>query len=78
MQQNKSGWVKLIDHLKKNTLLPVVIFVFSKKKCEELAQFISTADLTTREEKNQIRVFTQQAFGRLSGSLLFLCFWELV
>jgi hypothetical protein len=41
-------------------LLPVVIFCFSKKKCEEIADFMKSQDLLTQSEKGQVRMlFTQ-------------------
>ncbi len=33
----KSQWTALVNHLKKRELLPVAVFYFSKKKCEENA-----------------------------------------
>ena len=36
-------------------LLPVVVFTFSKKKCEEAAMFFNGQDLLTGKEKREVR-----------------------
>jgi antiviral helicase SKI2 len=58
----------LISLLKKKTLLPVIIFTFSKKKCEEYAGALSNVDLTTgSSEKSMIHVFIEKSLGCLKG-----------
>ena len=47
-------------------LLPVVVFSFSKKKCEEIAEHLSGQDLLTGKEKGQVRVLMQQVMKRLN------------
>lgn len=47
-------WNKLINLLKEKTLLPVVVFTFSKKKCEEFAYGLTGVDLTTAQEKSLV------------------------
>jgi hypothetical protein len=37
------------------SLLPVVVFCFSKKKCEEIADFLKGQDLLTAREKGEVR-----------------------
>ncbi|KAM7256254.1 hypothetical protein ACFE04_011995 [Oxalis oulophora] len=61
-------WLLLINKLKKNSLLPVVIFCFSKNRCDKSADVIQGIDLTTNSEKSQIRLFCDKAFSRLKGS----------
>jgi superfamily II RNA helicase len=34
VKQQRTKWVKMIDQLRVKGLLPVVVFAFSKKKCE--------------------------------------------
>ncbi|CAI9106905.1 OLC1v1006152C1 [Oldenlandia corymbosa var. corymbosa] len=61
-------WSSLIKKLSKNSLLPVVIFCFSKNRCDKSADNMSTTDLTSSSEKSGIRVFCDKAFSRLKGS----------
>ncbi|GFP91206.1 helicase ski2w [Phtheirospermum japonicum] len=63
-----SVWLSLINHLSKKSLLPVVIFCFSKNRCDKSADNLSGTDLTTSSEKSEIRVFCDKAFSRLKGS----------
>jgi superfamily II RNA helicase len=37
-----------------DSLLPVVIFSFSKKKCEEIADFLKSQDLLSAKEKGEV------------------------
>nr|CAG8628111.1 9611_t:CDS:10 [Entrophospora candida] len=46
-----SMWIHLIDLLKKKELLPTVNFTFSKKKCDEYANYLTNLDLCTSDEK---------------------------
>ncbi|XVF68917.1 hypothetical protein PTKIN_Ptkin11bG0039600 [Pterospermum kingtungense] len=64
----RSTWLMLIDKLSKKSLLPVVIFGFSKNQCDKSADSVSGTDLTSSSEKSEIRVFCDKAFSRLKGS----------
>ncbi|KAB2089405.1 hypothetical protein ES319_A03G058800v1 [Gossypium barbadense] len=64
----RTTWLMLIDKLSKKSLLPVVIFGFSKNQCDKSADSISGTDLTSSSEKSEIRVFCDKAFSRLKGS----------
>ncbi|KAG8960224.1 hypothetical protein FRC03_006880 [Tulasnella sp. 419] len=68
MQQDKNLWVHLVGHLKKKALLPVVVFTFSKKKCEEHASTLTNTDLSTSAERSEIHVTIEKALTRLKGS----------
>nr|CAB3448922.1 unnamed protein product [Digitaria exilis] len=46
----------------------VVIFCFSKNRCDRSAESMFGADLTSSSEKSEIRVFCDKAFSRLKGS----------
>ncbi|GJN19044.1 hypothetical protein PR202_gb06276 [Eleusine coracana subsp. coracana] len=46
----------------------VVIFCFSKNRCDKSADNMFGADLTSNSEKSEIRVFCDKAFSRLKGS----------
>ena len=61
-------WTHLITYLKKHTLLPVVNFVFSKKRCEEYAQTLGNMDLCDAKEKSEVHVTWERALNRLKGS----------
>eukprot|EP01104_Vermistella_antarctica_P013607 TRINITY_DN414_c0_g1_i2.p1 TRINITY_DN414_c0_g1~~TRINITY_DN414_c0_g1_i2.p1 ORF type:complete len:1361 (+),score=369.81 TRINITY_DN414_c0_g1_i2:324-4406(+) len=66
-RQEISMWPKFINKLKKDKLLPVVVFAFSKRKCEELAYGLTNIDLTTHAEKSETHVFIEHALQRLKG-----------
>ncbi|KAL4188447.1 hypothetical protein AMTRI_Chr08g160190 [Amborella trichopoda] len=61
-------WVLLINKLSKKALLPVVIFCFSKNRCDKSADSMTGMDLTSSSEKSDIRIFCDKAFSRLKGS----------
>lgn len=62
---NSKTWVTLVDYLRKNTLLPAVIFVFSKKRCEEYAETLSGVNFSTGKESSEIHMFIEKAVSRL-------------
>lgn len=63
--QDKNLWVHLVQFLKKNSLLPACIFVFSKKRCEENADALSNQDFTTAQEKSHIHMIIEKSVARL-------------
>jgi antiviral helicase SKI2 len=63
-----SNWLLLINKLSKMSLLPVVVFCFSKNYCDRCADALTGTDLTSSSEKSEIRVFCDKAFSRLKGS----------
>lgn len=65
---DKNVYVHLLGHLKKEALLPVVIFTFSKKRCEENAETLTNVDLCTSAEKSEVHVAIEKALSRLKGS----------
>ncbi|KAK9940700.1 hypothetical protein M0R45_017345 [Rubus argutus] len=67
-RSDASSWLLLINKLSKKSLLPVVIFCFSKNRCDRSADSMTRTDLTSSSEKSQIRVFCDKAFSRLKGS----------
>ncbi|CED82946.1 antiviral helicase [Phaffia rhodozyma] len=66
--QDKNLWSNLVNYLQKNNLLPVVCFVFSKKRCEEYAGGLSNVNLCTAVEKSKVHVIIENAMKRLSES----------
>jgi antiviral helicase SKI2 len=66
-------WIHLIGLLKKKELLPVVVFTFSKKRCEENAASMPNTDLCTAAEKSEVHIAIERSLTRLKGAFLFLC-----
>ena len=48
-------------------LLPVVVFVFSRKRIDQVADNLNSLDLTTASEKADIHIFVEQSVARLKG-----------
>lgn len=63
--QDKNLWVHLVQYLRKHTLLPACIFVFSKKRCEENADALSNQDFCTANEKSHIHMIIERSIARL-------------
>lgn len=70
-QPDKNLYVHLLGHLRKKSLLPVVVFTLSKKRCEENASTLTNADLCSAVEKSEIHVALEKAFSRLKGIFIF-------
>ncbi|CAJ0571313.1 unnamed protein product, partial [Mesorhabditis spiculigera] len=67
-RNDKNIYINLVDHLRSRDQLPVVCFVFSRKRCDDNAQMLLSMDLTTALEKNHIHRFFHQCVQRLKGS----------
>ncbi|KAL6797823.1 DSHCT domain-containing protein [Trichoderma sp. SZMC 28013] len=63
--QDKNIWVHMVQYLRKQTLLPACIFVFSKKRCEENADALSNQDFCTASEKSAIHMVIEKSIARL-------------
>lgn len=63
--QDKTIWVNLVMHLKKEHLLPACIFVFSKKRCEENADALSNVDFCNQTEKSATHMIIERSVARL-------------
>ncbi|PHH90992.1 hypothetical protein CDD83_2013 [Cordyceps sp. RAO-2017] len=63
--QDKNLWVHLVQFLRKQSLLPACIFVFSKKRCEENADALSNQDFCTATEKSHIHMIIEKSVARL-------------
>ncbi|KAL1982697.1 hypothetical protein VTN96DRAFT_948 [Rasamsonia emersonii] len=63
--QDRTVWVHLVQHLRKENLLPACIFVFSKKRCEENAESLSNQDFCTASEKSAIHMIIEKSLARL-------------
>ncbi|XP_078063983.1 superkiller complex protein 2, partial [Mustelus asterias] len=66
--QDKSVWLSLIDMLRKKDSLPIVAFTFSRNRCDENANMLTTVDLTSTVEKSEIHIFFQKCISRLKGT----------
>ena len=64
-KQAKHHWIQLFKLLRIKQKFPVVVFVFSKKRCESLTQHLSAEDYTNKREKSRIRVFIDKCLRRL-------------
>ncbi|GAA5871318.1 hypothetical protein JCM1840_004411 [Sporobolomyces johnsonii] len=60
-------WIHLVGLLKKKELLPVVVFTFSKKRCEEYAASMPNTDLCTAAEKSEVHITLERSLTRLKG-----------
>ncbi|WFD18120.1 Antiviral helicase ski2 [Malassezia caprae] len=65
---DKSLWVHLVGLLRKRSLLPVVVFVFSKRRCEEYADALPNTDLCHASEKSEVHVVIERSLSRLKDA----------
>lgn len=63
--QDRNMWVHLVQHLRKEDLLPACVFIFSKKRCEESATSLSNQDFCTANEKSNIHMVIEKSLARL-------------
>ncbi|OQS03546.1 DEAD/DEAH box RNA helicase, partial [Thraustotheca clavata] len=64
---DKAEWTKLVRLLQDKELLPVVVFAFSKRLCEESANRLAGMDLSSSSERSEIHLFCQASISRLQG-----------
>lgn len=62
---NKQTWINLVQYLNQKKLLPAVIFVFSKKRCEDYADTLGSVNFCTARERSEIHMFIDRAVARL-------------
>lgn len=62
---NKTTWTSLVQYLNLKKLLPAVIFVFSKKRCEDYVDTLSGVNFCNAKEKSEIHMFIDRAVARL-------------
>lgn len=48
--------------------MPAVVFVFSRKRCDEYANMLHAVDLTSESEKSQINRFFARSIDRLKDT----------
>lgn len=61
-------YLSLLASLRTRAQLPVVVFTFSRGRCDEQASGLTSLDLTTSSEKSEIHLFLQRCLARLRGS----------
>lgn len=61
----KTVFMDLFNKLKKDELLPAVVFVFSRKLTEQHAASMRSLDFNTGKEKSEVHMFVDQAVARL-------------
>ena len=64
-KQARHHWIQLFRLLRIKQKFPVVVFVFSKKRCVELTDNLKSEDYTTKREKSRIHVFIQKCLERI-------------
>lgn len=67
-KQDKNIWLSVIEMLRRKEKLPAVAFTFSRKKIDGNAATLTTIDLTSSSEKNEIHIFYQKCISRLKGT----------
>jgi antiviral helicase SKI2 len=67
-QQDKNIYVTLVRHLENLSLLPVICFTFSRRRCDANARMLQSLDLTTGEEKARIHKFVTRSLDRFKES----------
>lgn len=66
--QDKNVWLSVIEMLKKKDKLPMVAFIFSKRRIEDNINNLQSIDLTTQAEKSEIHIFFHKCIARLKGN----------
>ena len=62
----KPQWSQLLRHLERSELMPCVVFHFSKKKCEEVADALGANTLLlAADERRQVSAFVAHCVARL-------------
>ncbi|OHS98808.1 DEAD/DEAH box helicase family protein [Tritrichomonas foetus] len=59
-------WMVFVLSAEASKLLPIIVFCFSKKMCEELAENLLGVDLLTKAEKKHVVGFCRRALMRLN------------
>ena len=62
----KGQWQGLVRHMEKEELLPGIVFSFSKRKCQEIADWCSSLTLNSKAEEAQVVRFGNELKSRLS------------
>ncbi|XP_073976682.1 superkiller complex helicase subunit twister isoform X1 [Rhodnius prolixus] len=63
--REKTFWREFINYLESNDWMPTVVFAFSRKTCDMLADLLSSVDLTTKTDKMHISSFFRRQIDKL-------------
>ena len=50
-KQDKTVWLAFMNYVREKDLMPVIAFVFSRNRCDELGDMMCSLDLTSQKEK---------------------------
>ncbi|KAI0244448.1 Antiviral helicase ski2 [Massospora cicadina] len=64
-KQEQTLWTHMLGFLKKKKLLPVIVFTFSKKRCDSNAASLPNLNLNSATEKSEVQVFANRALSKL-------------
>ncbi|KAI9504694.1 NUC185 domain-containing protein [Coemansia spiralis] len=64
-RQSATLWVHLVGLLRRQKLLPAVIFTFSRKKCEEYAYSLRNQDFLNDSRRSEVHMFIERSLKRL-------------
>ncbi|XP_075042652.1 superkiller complex protein 2 [Mixophyes fleayi] len=64
---DKGTWLSLIHSLRQRDALPVVVFTFSRSRCEQNASSLTTVDLCTAAERSEVQTYYNKCLSRLRG-----------
>ncbi|KAL1907089.1 Antiviral helicase ski2 [Sporothrix stenoceras] len=64
--QEKTLWSDVVRYLRKSSLLPACIFVFSRARCEEYAMSLSNLEFCDAGEKTRIHSIYSKSIARLT------------
>ncbi|KAG8448608.1 hypothetical protein GDO86_015627 [Hymenochirus boettgeri] len=65
--QDKGTWLSLVQSLRTRDALPVVVFTFSRTRCEQNAAALSTVDFCTTAERSEVQTYYTKCLIRLRG-----------
>ncbi|TSK28272.1 Helicase SKI2W [Bagarius yarrelli] len=64
---DRAIWQTLLNFLSERQQTPVVAFTFSRTRCDDNARSLTSLDLTSSVEKNEIHSFFHRSLSRLRG-----------
>lgn len=64
--KDKNIWLSIINMLQTRELLPAVAFIFSRKRCDDNINMLSSLDLNTQAEKSEVHHFVQKSLSTLN------------
>ncbi|EAX93837.1 DEAD/DEAH box helicase family protein [Trichomonas vaginalis G3] len=65
-QYNPFFWNDFIETIKKANLMPILIFCFKQKMCEDLADIVKHECFLTKQEQYHVKGFCRRALSRLN------------